>query len=253
MQTVKSIYRNYFLSVTFSFLLIIIIILLNQFNKNEFKISISSLSFAAAYISLLIFVLFYERKLYDDKVHSIVLLKKQLEIIGVWTSYQKGGYHKWDQEEMQAECFDDWGNPFSNIFNSETNAFSQVIILSGTYKLGEQILENLVALNQEITSFNNSLDEIRNFKYSRDCYNNIILHLKIGAKKHKTIKELLIRSKISLELEPEEEAFKTKLGEFYSALHFNLIGDDSTQRMFYWHKKAYESVIEKEKWVKGEV
>jgi hypothetical protein len=253
LKLIKREYRNYSRLDTFLFLMVAIMVLLNLFDKNEFKVSLSSLSFAVAYFSLLLIVLFYEKKLYDDKIHSIILLKKQLEIIGVWTSYQKGGYHKWDQDDVQTECSGEWGNPFSNIYNPEASALSQIITLPGTCELGDQVIENLVALNQEITSFNNSLDEIRNFKYSRDCYKNIMLHLKNGAKKSEKIKNLLIRSKISLDLEPEEEAFKTKLVEFYSVLHFNIIGDDNTQRLFYWHKKTYDSVVEKEKWIKGEI
>jgi hypothetical protein len=254
MKFVKFLVRNFKLSLIILFILILATTLLFVYSKHEFKISLSTLSFSVVSLSFLFVIISYDIKALSEKNRSIILLKKQLEIIGEWTSYREGGYHKWDQEKTQVEAADSWGNPFHNIFNSETSALSQVIVLPGTYKLSDEIIENLVMLNQEITSFNNYIADIRSFKYSRDSYKNIILHLKIGSKKYKSIKNLLKRSKINSEIDGgEEDAFRTKLIELYSGLHFDLIGDEFTKRLFYRHKKTYESVIEKEKWIQGKI
>jgi hypothetical protein len=254
MKILRLIFRNYSATSFLTIIAVLGFILLFLFDRNEIKFTLGAISVLIAYSSFLFLVRLNEKKLFEEKIQAITLLKKQLEIIGSWTSYNKGGYHKWNQNEAQIKHSDTWGNPFHNIFNPESNALAQIIIMPGTYKLGKQIIENLVGLNQEITSFNNSLNEIRNFKYSRDPYKNIILHLKIGAKKSKIFKKLLVRSKINPEINGgEEEAFKTKLVEFYSLLHYDHIGDKFNKRLYYWHKKSYKSLLKRERWIRGEI
>lgn len=253
-RILKYIIRNYSLSITLLLLGVVAVVLIILFNPGEWKVSLVSLSLVVGYLSLLFVVISYQYKEFNDKLHASILIKKQLEVIGIWTSYSKGGHHEWNRAKTETDCSDTWGNPFHYVFKPESKTLNQVVIMSGTFRLGEEIIEAITNLNQEINSFHNSLEEIRKFKYSREPYKNIILYLKIKAKKSKVFIKTLSKLKERIDIGPgEEEVFYTRLVEFYSGLHFDLIGDGFTQRLFLKHKVAYEAILEKEKWLKGEI
>jgi len=175
-----------------------------------------------------------KRNKLKEKLRLVRAIKYQLEVIGTWSSFNKGGYHKWDRSDWIQKEFSDRANPFHIIFELESSFLQNINLLPAIKDLDEEVIEAISYLNQEIISFNTALEEIRLFKYSRPADKNIILHLKLNG----IIKD---------ELTKEENNFCKKLVEFYALLHFDIISDENYQRLHYWHKKLKSKLDSLEK------
>ncbi|MCD6194728.1 hypothetical protein J7K05_00775 [bacterium] len=256
----KKTLRNYPATLWFATLLVLLILALGwaRWVKTGYIFSLQNILsgiIPALIPGLSVEVAFYlyEKKTFEEKMQAINLLKKQLEILGSWTKYEEGGYHRYDMARTADSKLREWGNPFYNIFNPDVHTvLGQTLLLPGTAKLGPKINEYLARLNQEIRSFNNTLEEIRRFKFSSDAYKNIVLHLKLNVPEHVEARQWLKKLKKPQELKPKEKIFAKKLTEMYAHLHFYHISDELDKRLFYWHKKTYEAVLKKEKWLLGQ-
>lgn len=168
----------------------------------------------------------------SDLIRILKILKVNVSIIGSWTSLEKGGYHKVDLKNAIKDKFKAWGNPFTQVFPIG-ESINQIPLLPEFEKLSDDLNETIASLNQEITSFNSYLEDIRQFKYS-DPKTAIDIHLKING----VIKE---------ELTDYEMNYAKKLTEMYIILHFEMIADEKEKRLFFWCKKLHNILPTEEK------
>jgi hypothetical protein len=165
--------------------------------------------------------------------HLLLLLRSQLSVIGFWAGAEKGGYRLDQLDDLIKENEKSWGNPFSQVFLLENINLPSVTLFPELLDLNESLAERLVGLNREVETFNNVLEEISKFKWSRSSDKNIILHLRLNNKN------------IEPEDVDEEEFFKRKLVESYALLHVTHIGDklrEDNRRLHYKHWEADEAL-----------
>lgn len=184
---------------------------------------ISDIFTIVAFLGVILAFADYRRRDYDAKKQTLVALKSQLEVVGTWSSYEGTGYHKWEQNETINKNLANWGNPFSEVFITDSSAIQTIWLTPGIVKLPERILEKISPLNQEILTFNNQINEINLFRLTGDQDLKIRIHLKLNRQLTEPLSE-------------EENRFSRKLLELYAGLHFDFIGDEFNQRLHYKHK-----------------
>jgi hypothetical protein len=222
----------------------------HYFYQNQ---SINNLSFSNAIsfianivtiagIALLVFAyLDYKNKQKEEKkdklkeiLRAISSVKYQLKVIGDWCNSQKGGYHEKDISDWIKKERNIRGNPFHNIFMIEYSSIKDLTVLPAIEYFNEEISESVARVNQWITSFNSTLNDIKQFSLTRDSDKNIILHLKLN-------------KVLTVKITPEEDRFISKLVEMYAILHFQIIGDQTTETLYFWYKKLVSLLRELEK------
>jgi len=160
----------------------------------------------------------------NDKKQLINSIDKQLDVISYWTSEKKGGYSEEKKEKWIKDNFIKRGNPFYSVNEIEVHPLNTINLLPGYIHLDSKIRKAIVMLNQEITTFNWLLEDIRAFKYSRDANDNVLLNKKLRENNVKNLTK-------------EEKAFMEKLVRMYAVLHFDIIGDSNEERLHYWHSE----------------
>lgn len=164
------------------------------------------------------------RKHLKETLRAIRSVKYQLEVIGNWTGFSNGGYHMKDRLSWIAKERNIRGNPFHSIFEVEYSSLKDLNILPAIEYFSDEINEAIAWMKQWIASFNATIRDIKKFAYSRNAENNVTLHLKLNK---------AIKSKLTI----DEKTFVSKLLEMYTSLHFDIIGDETTGKLHFWHKK----------------
>lgn len=175
-----------------------------------------------------------KNKIAEEKMRVIKTAKYQLATIGRWTGFEGGGYREKDLEAWKQREFITRANPFHAIYKINDSFLRNLSSLPGTHIFNNKVNEAIAWLLQWITSFNSYLQEIIEFKFSRDTQKNIILGKKLNS------------GDIS-KLDQEELDFANKLVNMYATLHFEIISDENNQRLHYWHKKIINLLNDEEK------
>lgn len=172
-----------------------------------------------------------KQKKLTETIRAVRSVKYQLDVIGKWTGFAGGGYKKKDQKAWIKSQSSIVGNPFHLIYKIEYSSLKDLSVLPAIEFFSDEINEAIAWVKQWVTSFNVMNEDIKKFSYSRNPMKNIILHLK---------KNGAIKIKPTL----EEQQFMTKLLEMYTLLHFEVIGDETTKTLHYWHKRL-KSLLDK--------
>ena len=158
----------------------------------------------------------------EQKIHIIDAIKSQLQVIGSWTSFEGGGYKQSERANWVKDNRKARSNPFHLVYEINASYIQNINLLPGIIELGDKINGAIASLNQEITSFNCTLNDIRSFKFSQQPIFNITLERKLRDDRTLT---------------GEEEQFSETLVALHENLHFNAIGDESSDRLHSWHRK----------------
>ena len=172
-----------------------------------------------------------KKKKLTETIRAVRSVKHQLDVIGKWTGFSGGGYKQKDQASWIKSQANIVGNPFHSVFNIEYSSIINLGVLPAMEYFSNDINEAIAFVEQWVTSFNSNLEGIKRFSYSRTADSNIILHLKLN-------------KAIKVGLTTEEKRFVSKLVEMYTILHFQIIGDETTKTLHFWHKRL-KSLLDK--------
>lgn len=163
-----------------------------------------------------------EKNKLKEQLRAVRSIKYQLNIIGEWTNYNFGGYLK----ETRSLHKNDWSSLGKIVFEIEGCSIGNISSLPAIENLDNEILESIAQVNQGIRSFNTMILEIRSYR------NMIFIEL----------------SKLEgNELEKQTLKFQESIYTMYKILHEEIISDDRSEGLYFWHKKLKEQIETLEK------
>ncbi len=213
--------------ITIIFVVIFYLIVLNWniFINYQQNISlIADIFTSLAFLGVILAYVDYKQKQHFFKKQVLLALKSQLEVIGIWSGYGGNGYNALEKEGVINGQKIAWSNPFHLIFSTESTALQNILSLPGITSLDNEIVEKISPLNQEIENFNSYLNQINTFV--RSIPYDVAISIDYKLKKYTDP-----FSDITL-LTDSEKGLCKKILDMYIVLHFQIIGDDSTGRLY---------------------
>jgi len=147
-----------------------------------------------------------------EQLRAINSIKYQLEVIGKWTNFDRGGY----SQGNASNYLSDWSNLNKIVFEIEGCAIENILSLPAIENFDEEILKSIAFLNQNIKNFNTVLSEIRITR------NSLLIELK----KYKGI-----------EKDEKILEFQGDIYVLYRTLHIDVISNSEGRGLHYWHQK----------------